>query len=101
MPKKIPKGVEAASSEEASVFVTKLQKKFQRRKRSAKETERLREYLAKYPAEYLRSIARRLLIDIVNGPRIRPKAPKRVRGKRTTGTGKPTTARSRPNSMKP
>ena len=57
-----------ASSEEATAFVTALQEKFQRRKRTPKERERLREYLAQYPPDYLRSIARRVLIDIVRGP---------------------------------
>ena len=61
--------VRTASSKEALTFVTSLQKRFQRRKRSAKEKERLRKYLARYSPDYLRSIARRVIIDIVNGPR--------------------------------
>ena len=57
-----------ASSEEARAFVQTLQEHFQGTKPSARETKRLREYLGRYDAPYLRSIARRVMIDIVKGP---------------------------------
>jgi hypothetical protein len=74
--------VATVSSEEANVFVTTLQKKFQQRKRTPQERERLRKYLAQYPPEYLRSVARRVFIDIVKGPGQTPSKP-RARSRRT------------------
>ena len=77
-----------ASSEEANVFVTALQEKFQRKKRTPEERQRLRKYLAQYSRGYLRSIARRVLIDIMKGPGqtpahgAKPKPARRPRGKR-------------------
>jgi hypothetical protein len=77
-----------ASSRQAVLFVTTLQKDFRARKRSPKERERLRKYLATFPPDYLRSIARRLIIDIVNGPghpavyRADARTPARVRSRR-------------------
>lgn len=100
MAKKIKKAeVATASSEEASAFVTALQEKFQRKKRTPEERERLRKYLAEYSRDYLRSIARRVLIDIMKGPGQTPaygaksKPGRRPRGKRA--------ARSRRKSAKP
>jgi len=101
MAKRITKADVAAtaSSEEAIAFVTALQKKFQRRKRTPEEREYLRKYLAEYSGDYLRSIARRVLIDIVKGPGQTPaygaksKPTRRPRGKRA--------ARSRRKSAKP
>jgi hypothetical protein len=104
MAKKITKAeVATASSEEAIAFVTALQKKFQRRKRTPEERERLRKYLAEYSGDYLRSIARRVLIDIMKGPGQTPaygakskptrRPARRPRGKRA--------ARSRRKSAKP
>ncbi len=100
MAKRITKAdVAIASSEEANVFVTALQGKFQRRKRTPEERERLRKYLAQYSGNYLRSIARRVLIDIMKGPGQAPaygaksKPTRRPRGKRA--------ARSRRKSTKP
>ena len=128
MAKKIRKSeVGTASSEDAFTFVETLQKAFRGRKRSPEERERLRKYLAKYSPEYLRSIARRVTIDIVKGPgqptaygdKSPPqppppsrqgrgtasmtggtgaKATRRPGGKRATGTGKFTAARSRRKS---
>ena len=93
--------VAVASSEEARKFAKSLQEAFRGRKRSRKEKERLREYLAKFDAEYLRSIARRVMIDIVKGPgpsradgdKSPPQPPppspsRRPGGKRATGRGK-------------
>jgi acyl-CoA reductase-like NAD-dependent aldehyde dehydrogenase len=100
MAKKIEKAeVPTASSEEASAFVTALQEKFQRKKRTPEERERLRKYLAEYSRGYLRSIARRVLIDIMKGPGQTPaygaksKPSRRPTGKRA--------ARSRRKSAKP
>ena len=101
MAKKITKADVAAtaSSEEANVFVTALQEKFQRKKRTPEERERLRKYLAQYSPDYLRSIARRVLIDVMKGPGQTPtygaksKPTRRPRGKRA--------ARSRRRSAKP
>ena len=100
MAKNIPKAeVATASSEEANAFVFELQEKFQRRKRTPEERERLREYFTGYLRDYLRSIARRVLIDIMKGPGQTPpygaksKPTRRPRGKRA--------ARSRRGSAKP
>ena len=81
--------IAAASSAHALAFVTTLQRDFRRRKPSPKERERLREYLAKFSPAYLRSIARRLIIDIVKGPHDIVKGP---RPSRTTRTGSTRTA---------
>ena len=103
--------------------------RLQRRRQSPKESERLRKHLAKYPAEYLRSIARRVMIDIVKGPvqitaysdkalphpplksgqgrgtatkagGTGPKATRRPVAKRAPRKGKSRTARSRRKSTK-
>src|SRR5262245_27822666 len=57
-----------ASSEEARAFIQTLQEHFRGTTPSATETKRLRAYLGRYGAAYLRSIARRVMIDIVKGP---------------------------------
>lgn len=56
------------SSEEALAFVQNLQKTFPKTPRSNAEQERLREYLAKFDAETLRSVGRRVLMDILKRP---------------------------------
>jgi hypothetical protein len=56
------------SSEEALAFVQKLQKAFPKTPRSKAEQERLRDYLAKFDAEVLRSVGRRVLMDILKRP---------------------------------
>jgi hypothetical protein len=60
--------VATASFEEARQFTQALQETFRGRKRTSKEKERLREYLGRFDAEYLRSIARRLMIEVMKGP---------------------------------
>jgi hypothetical protein len=89
--------VETASSEEANAFITALQKKYQRRKRTPEERERLRKDLAGYPPSYLRSIARRVLIDIVKGPG----PAHRATSKRTRRPSRKRAGRPRPRSEKP
>jgi len=64
-----------ASSNDALSFVKTLQEKFPGRTRSLEEKKRLRKYLAGYDADYLRGIARRVLIDVVRGPRLTPADP--------------------------
>lgn len=100
MARNIPKAdVPTASSEEANAFVTALQKKFQRRKRTPQERERLRKELAGYRRDYLRSIARRVLIDIMKGP-----GPTPAHGDKSKPTGCPRgtrAGRSRRKSAKP
>ena len=60
--------VETASSENALSFIQDLQKEFAGKRKSKAEKERLRQYLAKFEAEKLRSIARRVMIDLVSPP---------------------------------
>lgn len=64
--RKVP--VTTVSSEEALAFVRDLQKAFTKTPRSKAEQERLREYLAKFDAETLRSVGRRVLMDILKRP---------------------------------
>jgi hypothetical protein len=60
--------VETASSDEALSFIQALQREFAGKRKSKAERERLRQYLAKFEAEKLRSIARRVMIDLVKPP---------------------------------
>jgi len=60
--------IEVATSEEALNFIQEMQKRFKKRPRSAQERQVFREYLGKFEKEKLRSVARRVMIDIVQGP---------------------------------
>jgi hypothetical protein len=60
--------IDVATSEEALNFIQEMQKRFKKRPTSAQERQVLREYLGKFEKEKLRSVARRVMIDIVQGP---------------------------------
>jgi hypothetical protein len=56
------------SSERALAFIRALQKAFPTIASSAADKERLRKYLGKFKKEELRSVARRVMIDIMKRP---------------------------------
>jgi hypothetical protein len=56
-----------ASTEEASKFIRKLQRKFPG-KRTAPADRKVRKYLAKFDVETLRRVFRRALINLVQHP---------------------------------
>jgi hypothetical protein len=117
--------IAVATSEEALNFIQEMQEKFKKRPSSAQERQVLREYLGKFEKEKLRSVARRVLMDIVQGPArsqitgdpypeppappqphqesrtpaktrsVRPKATLRPAGRRATVTAKSKVARAR------
>jgi hypothetical protein len=57
-----------ASSERALAFIQALQKTFPTIATSAADRERLRKYLGKFQKDELRSVARRVMIDIMKRP---------------------------------
>jgi hypothetical protein len=80
--------VHTASSTEALAFIESLQERFAGKIRTPADRERLRDYLAEFEAEELRSVARRVMIDLV-APPVQPDA------KRPSGNAKPAKARTR------
>ncbi|MEO8739064.1 MAG: hypothetical protein ABI537_05100 [Casimicrobiaceae bacterium] len=66
--KRRSEGVKPASSEEALAFVRDLQEKFLKPDRSRADDRLVRTYLAGEDPERLRSIASRVMIDVLKGP---------------------------------
>jgi hypothetical protein len=60
--------VQTASSENALAFIQALQKEFPGTRRTLIEKQRLRDFLGKFGNDELRSVARRVMIDIMKRP---------------------------------